>query len=103
VGLRPLPCQPFGSGNRCIQVSREEDVLPLRRSMSCKHGLLIPSQGVGGQALQQDVVGKIDVVLVGDDFLSGLDRQMDELASNGVCAQGATFYRGRDGRKHTCN
>jgi hypothetical protein len=24
-------------------------------------------------------------------------------ASNGVCAQGGAFYRGRDGRKHTCD
>ena len=29
--------------------------------------------------------------------------QSNSYASNGVCAQGATFYRGRDGRKHTCN
>jgi hypothetical protein len=35
------------------------------------------------------------------------DYQRRILQSNsytyGVCAQGATFYRGRDGRKHTCN
>jgi hypothetical protein len=29
--------------------------------------------------------------------------QSNAYASNGVCAQGATFYRGRDGRKYTCN
>jgi len=29
--------------------------------------------------------------------------QSNAYASNGVCAQGATFHRGRDGRKHTCN
>ena len=29
--------------------------------------------------------------------------QSNVYASNGVCAQGATFYRGRDGRKYTCN
>ena len=35
------------------------------------------------------------------------DYQRRILQSNsyvyGVCAQGATFYRGRDGRKHACN
>jgi hypothetical protein len=29
--------------------------------------------------------------------------QSNAYASNGVCAPGVTFYRGRDGRKHTCN
>lgn len=29
--------------------------------------------------------------------------QSNSYASNGVCAQGAAFYRGRDGRKHTCD
>jgi hypothetical protein len=29
--------------------------------------------------------------------------QSNAHASNGVCAQGATFNRGRDGRNHTCN
>ena len=29
--------------------------------------------------------------------------QSNSYASNGFCAQGATFYRGRDGRKHRCN
>jgi len=29
--------------------------------------------------------------------------QSNAYASNGVCAQGARFFRGRDGRKHTCN
>jgi hypothetical protein len=29
--------------------------------------------------------------------------QSNGYASNGVCGQGATFYQGCDGRKHTCN
>jgi hypothetical protein len=29
--------------------------------------------------------------------------QRNSYASNGACAQGAVLYRGRDGRKHTCD
>lgn len=29
--------------------------------------------------------------------------QSNSYASIGVCAQGITFHRGRDGRKHRCN
>jgi hypothetical protein len=29
--------------------------------------------------------------------------QGNSYSSNGVCAQGAVFYRGRVGRKHTCD
>ena len=29
--------------------------------------------------------------------------QSNSYAPNGVCAQGARFYRGRAGRKHKCN